>query len=373
MAGAFSTSIDVVIPSIRLDTENLLNALRMDVPHGVDLHYYIVSDNPRLQPCEFEHDGNPVRVIANEENLGAALSRNVGLEAGAGEYVLFIDDDVTVPPDILSRYLTAIEGDPAAPGYVGPTRFPDPVNSFTRGIRKSGMLYFFGLPNSSRHMAWGTTSNLMVRRSAVGNIRFSESFPKHGGGEDIDFCIRIVERDGRWFKTVPEARVRHPWWRGGKRSYARFFRWAVGDSRLVRLHPGHAYRDFPNMSESLTIGTAALGCASVTGVVEPGTVGIWAGLVILSEFLVEQRRGRMIDPRSGTRDGIEAAAIRLSSELGKFLGPLGRCETSCLFRRFDFTCTGETIRFERMFSKAKFALFSISVPVSYWLGLLWSS
>ena len=372
MARSDRTSIDVVIPSIRLDAKELLAALRIDAPSGVDLNYYIVSDNPALESCRFEHNGSPVRVIANTENLGAALSRNVGLEAGRGRYVLFIDDDVEAPPDILRAYLSAIDEEPDAPGYVGPTRFPDPINSFTRGIRKSGMLYFFGLPESSRHMAWGTTSNLMVRRSAVGNIRFSKSFPKRGGGEDIDFCIRIAKRDGRWFKTVPEARVRHPWWGGGRRSYARFFRWAVGDSRIVRLHPEYAYRDFPNMSESLTIGIAALGCASVTGAVELGAVGIWAGLVILSEFLVEQRRGRMIDPESGTRDGIEAAAIRLSSELGKFLGPLGRCDTSCLFRRFDFTCTGETIRFERMFSRAKFVLFSISVPVSYWLSLLWS-
>ena len=368
MAGSDRISIDVVIPSIRLDPDGVIDSLRMDVPRGIDLCYYIVSDNPAMEPREFEYMGRPVRVIVNEDNLGASLSRNVGMDAGSGTYVLFIDDDVDVPPGILGAYLAAIEEDPDAPGYVGPTTFPDPINPFTRGIRKSGMLHFFGRPESSQAMAWGTTSNLMVRRSAADGVRFSAVFPRHGGGEDIDFCLRIAERTGRWFKTVPAARVRHPWWRGGGRSYARFFRWSLGDSRLPRLHPKYAYRDVPNMSESLAFGCAAFGCASLAGVVPAASVGIWAGMAILSEFAVEQRRVRITDPGSSVRDGIEAAAIRLSSELGKFLGPLGRGNLSNLFMRFDFMCAGEAIGFERMFSRSKFVLFSASIPAAYWLG-----
>ena len=369
MAGPGRIGIDVVIPSIRLDPDGVIDSLRMDVPRGVNLHYYIVSDNPAMEPREFKYAGRPVRVMVNEEDLGAALSRNVGMDAGSGTYVLFIDDDVDAPPGILDAYIAAIKEDPGAPGYAGPTAFPDPINPFTRGIRKSGMLHFFGRPEAGQAMAWGTTSNLMVRRSAADGIRFSAAFPRHGGGEDIDFCLRIAERAGRWFKTVPAARVRHPWWRGGRRSYARFFRWSLGDSRLPRLHPRYAYRDVPNMSESLAFGCAALACASLAGVVPPIAAGMWAGLAILSEFVVEQRRVRITDPGSSVRDGIESAAIRLSSEIGKFLGPLGRGSLSHLFMRFDFMCTGETIGFERMFSRSKFVLFSVSVPATYWLGI----
>ena len=88
----------------------------MEVPPGVDLHYYIVSDSQDLQPGEFEHNKNPVRVIVNTKSLGAPLSRNVGLDAGTGRYVLFIDDDVIVPPDILYSYLAAIKDEPNASG-----------------------------------------------------------------------------------------------------------------------------------------------------------------------------------------------------------------------------------------------------------------
>ena len=372
MAGADRTSIDVVIPSIRLDTERLLEALYMEVPSGVDLRYYIVSDNQDMQSGEFEHNGNPVRVIVNTENLGAPLSRNVGLDAGAGQYALFIDDDVVIQPNILHAYLAAIREEPDASGYVGPTVFPDPVNSFTRGIRASDMLTFFALPIARQHMSWGTTSNLMVRRNAIGNVRFSEAFPKHGGGEDIDFCLRIVSDSGKWFRTVPGARVSHPWWKGAGRSYTRFFRWAVGDSSLVRLHPQYMYRDVPSMTETLVFGTAALGCAAlVAGAVPPAMVGIWVGLVVCSEFAIEQARVRVNHHGFTMRDALESAAIRLSNELGKFLGPLGRRDVSCLLKRFDYFTTGESIPFEKKISRAKFALFSVSVPLSYWLGLLW--
>ena len=175
------------------------------------------------------------------------------------------------------------------------------------------------------HMSWGTTSNLMVRRSAIGGIRFSEAFPRHGGGEDIDFCLRVVAGNGKRFRTVPNAQVRHPWWRKAGRSYTRFFRWAVGDSQLVRLHPQYMYRDVPSMTETLVFGTAALGgMVLATGAVPSAMVGIWAGLVVCSEFAIEQVRARTNHPEATVFDAFESAAIRLSNEMGKFLGAIGQ-------------------------------------------------
>lgn len=365
------TTIDVVIPSIRLDTERLLGALRMNVPSGVRLRYYVVSDNPKLRTGEIVHDGCPVRIIVNEENLGAPLSRNVGLEAGTGQYILFIDDDVSISPDMLGPYLDAIRVDPDAPGYIGPTLFPDPVNSFTRGIVASSMLTFFEMPANPRLMSWGTTSNLMVRRRAVGDVRFSAVFPKHGGGEDIDFCLRIAANAGRWFRTVPDAAVRHPWWRGAGRSYVRFFRWAFGDSRLVRLHPRYAYWCIPGMVETLAFGIAAAGCLAIMGTVPPAMVGIWAALVVGSEFAVEQFHVRSHHPGASTGAALEAAAIRISNDIGRFWGHLSRGDVSCVFRRFDYVCTGEWKPQERRFVRTKFALFAGTALGAYWLSLLW--
>lgn len=358
------TSIDIVIPSIRLDMERVLEALEMNVPHDVDVSYYVVSDNPKLVSRDFEYKGRSASLIVNAKCLGAPLSRNVGLDAGSGQYVLFMDDDVRASPDILSQYLDAITKEPDAPGYVGPTLFPDPANRFTRGILASGMLTFFLLPRWRQHMLWGTTSNIMVRRDAVGNIRFSKEFPPQGGGEDIDFCLKITARAKRPFRTAPGATVRHPWWGNGRRSYARFFRWAVGDSRLARLHPQYAYRDVPCMTEALVFGNIVLGVLAVTGLVPLATLGVWAAATICSEIAIEGAHVKSHHPKSSIRDMIEASLIRLSNEVGRFLGHLSRGDVARVFVRFDVLGTGEWLPMEKKFARAKFALFSVTAPLS---------
>lgn len=364
-------TIDIIIPSIRLDTKKLLDALALKVPANVKIRYIVVSDNPDLRSDEFVHDGHPVRVIVNAENLGAPLSRNVGLEIGTGQYILFIDDDVKIHPNLLYPYMSAMAEDPGAPGYVGPTLFPEPINSFTRGILASGMLTFFELPSVPRQMYWGTTSNLMVRRSAVGNVKFSEKFPKHGGGEDIDFCLQMTANAGKPFRTVPEAAVRHPWWGNGRRSYARFFRWAFGDSQMVRMHPKFVYLDVPDIIEALSIGTAVMASMALAGIIPQFMIAVWAGLVTASELAVECMHVRSHHADSSVHACIEAAAIRISSQIGRFLGPLSRGDIRCIFRRFDYIGTGEWKPLERRFTFTKFALFMASIPASYGLVLLW--
>ena len=146
----------------------------------------------------------------------------------------------------------------------------------------------------------------------------------------------------------------------------------MGDSSMVRLHPQYMYRDVPSMFETLVFGTAIiLSSAAFAASSIPFTMaGIWVGLVICSEFAIEQVRARVNHPGFTALDAFESAAIRLSNELGKFLGPLSRRDVTCMFKRFDYFCTGESIPFERKISRAKFAMFSASVPIAYWLSLL---
>ena len=107
----------------------------MPVPEGVEARYYIVVDRPDSPdddpPLEFP-DRQNVTVIRNPGNLGAHASRNRGLEAGSGKYVLFLDDDVEPLPGLLQAYKEAITTRPDSVGFVGVAEFPKPTNSFTR-------------------------------------------------------------------------------------------------------------------------------------------------------------------------------------------------------------------------------------------------
>lgn len=354
-------NIDIVIPSIRMGPEVLKSLLRMDVPPEIMLRYYVVIDNPSDSIKNLQVDGGSIRLIINEQNLGAPASRNVGLESGTGGYVLFLDDDVTPSPDLLQAYVSAIRAHPDAPGYVGQTKFPNPFNSFTRGVRTSDILTFFDISSTRECVAWGTTSNLLLNKKHVGDIRFSSKFPKHGGGEDIDFCLRIIAKNGQWFRSVPDAIVYHGWWKKGRRSYSRFFRWAFGDSRLPKIHLQNRYYNFPNMIEMLVLGLPIIGGLVLAGLTSLSAFGIWVGLVFLSEFVVEGHRAKTRYPISSIKDGMEATIVRLSNDLGRVAGFLRRGSFTSFFERFDYFITRESIPFERKIAMKKFALFCLSL------------
>jgi GT2 family glycosyltransferase len=296
-------------------------------------------------------------VIGNDGNLGAHVSRNRGLEEGNSDYVLFLDDDVEPFPNLLEGYREAIEKYPDAPGFVGSSRFPNPVNSFTRGTVASDILTFWDISETRSELTWGITANLLVSRKATGPIRFSLGFPKRGGGEDIDFCLNIVGRTGKPFRAAPNAPVHHPWWDGGSRQYRRFARWAYGDGQLPTLHRRHRYYNAPNMVETIFLGSSILIPAATLGLVSIAKVAIFFGLVGLIEFSAEAVRLRYRERRSSLFTSIEATLVRISNDLGRISGNLGRKHLLGFGERFDYFTTGESVKYERQIAVPKFLLF----------------
>ena len=58
---------------------------------------------------EYAKKDNRIKVIENSENKGAALTRNVGIDAAAGDYIYFIDADDYVDEKYLENMLSTIE------------------------------------------------------------------------------------------------------------------------------------------------------------------------------------------------------------------------------------------------------------------------
>jgi hypothetical protein len=348
--------MDVVIPTIRLDPFFLQGLLHMPIPPRLRLRYYVVVDQaaPSI-PGELRGvlSRDCVTLLVNERSRGAAESRNRGFAAGDGEFVLFLDDDVVPGSSLLSEYLSAIAADATgSPGYVGVTRFPPPINGFTRGVLASDVLTFFDLAAQRPWMEWGVTANLCVRRSCVAGVPFDPTFPRGGGGEDIDFCLRMRDLAGRPFRAVPSAEVRHPWWNKGRRSYRRFFRWAYGDSRLPLLHPHHRYLNFPTLPELWILLFLAMPFLAWQGMAPE------AGLFLVgsaaAEFLVDYMKLCSRNPRMSPLSSIEATVVRLSNDLGRLLSHVKQMRITGLLERFDYFGTGESIAYERMVSGAKF-------------------
>jgi GT2 family glycosyltransferase len=353
-------TIDVIVPTVRPNPRAMRAILGMDVPLGVDVNYYIVVDNPKASVRESVStfgDRENVKILRNDGNLGAHISRNRGLDEGTSDYLLFLDDDVEPYPTLLQEYREAIERYPDAPGFVGSSRFPNPVNSFTRGTLASDILTFWAISETRSELAWGITANLLVSRKAIGPICFSPKFPKRGGGEDIDFCLNIVSRTEKLFRAAPKASVHHPWWNDGSRQYRRFARWAYGDGQLPTLHRRYRYYNAPNMVETLFLGALVLIPAAGMGLVSLGKVAAFFALVGLIEFGAEAVRLRSRQQGARLLTSVEATLVRISSDVGRITGNLKRRHLLCFGERFDYFVTGESIKYERKVAVPKFFLF----------------
>lgn len=353
--------IDIVIPSVRPEELDFLSLLIMKVPKGIYVNFYIIIDCPGHVEFESIIDENRKIVVkSNLCNIGAAASRNRGIDLCGGDYVLFIDDDVVPEEDLIEAYHRRILENPNCPGFVGRTKFPNPINQFTYGIIESDILTFFNISVTRKNSLWGTTSNLLIRLDVIGDYRFGTKFPKAGGGEDIDFCLNILKEGKYSLENAPEALVEHGWWNGGRRSYRRFFRWAYGDSVLPMLHSKFRYFNYPNLIETAVIFVPLLIIISFFLGISLVVIPIYVALSFLLELYWETIRVKRIRPSAKSIHAVEGAIVRLSNDLGRITANLSRFRMTGFFERFDYFTTGESIQFERKIAMAKFTSFIIT-------------
>ncbi len=245
--------IDIIIPSFRAQPEYVLPILQLDVPAGCTARFYLVIDNPGIIPdkaIQLMADKGMVTLIINPQNMGTSYTRNTGIDICSGDWILFLDDDVSVSPGLLHSYKRAFDLYPEEIGFIGLVTLPPPSSDFTRAVVASGAINIFGVAARKHHFAWGATANMMISRKATGNIRFSLLYPKAGGGEDIDFFLKVRKANNyKDYKTVKDAEVWHPWWNGGRLNLLRSFRYGQGTAWLIKLNPEYTRYDFPNTPE----------------------------------------------------------------------------------------------------------------------------
>ena len=261
-------TLDVIVPSYRAPLSTLQTILSLKFPRKISVQFIIIFDNPSEEvrdicmQIECINKDNPfVRVRQNRQNLGASASRNRGLAESSSDWVLFLDDDVIPDDKIITEYATCISNYPEAIGFVGLTRIPAPTNALQAGVIMAGVTFFWSAAQifpERTEIPWGVTANLCSRRTAV---RFDESYPHTGGGEDIDYCLNTAEylrgRQGfSGFVVAPTAIASHPWWDNGKPHCIRFYKWATGDGYLNDKFRDLTYRTSPNLVEAIILATA---------------------------------------------------------------------------------------------------------------------
>ncbi len=212
--------ISIVIPTFnRIEqlSEVLDHLLASDTAGFDDIEILVVDDGgsePALTTVESKEASWPFRLQCIEQsNSGPAAARNNGFRRAANEIVLFVDDDVLVPPDLLGGHVEAHTRNPNSVvfglyPYVEPSistpayRYLDKLERDARSeVAMSGGEYIH-----SRILASG---NLSVERSTFADLGgvYDETL-KTPMAEEIELALRL-ERLGIPIIYVPALDALH--------------------------------------------------------------------------------------------------------------------------------------------------------------------
>ncbi len=162
----------------------------------------------------------PVRLIRNAENIGCSLARNQGIAQAAGEFLVFIDNDVAPRtrawlPRLHEAIMRAPKIGMAGPKLVYPTAAAV-IQCAGVGISRRGHVCFRGRGQPNDAPAFAAPADVQCLISACLMVR--AELPKRHGGfdpvfhpvqfEDFDLCYRYREQGWRAVYT-PTAEMYH--------------------------------------------------------------------------------------------------------------------------------------------------------------------
>jgi hypothetical protein len=306
-----------------------------------------------------------VRVVVHSRNRGASAARNTGLVASSADWVLLLDDDVKPEPHLLDAYIGATLRYPNAAVLVGHTQLPvEDGRRFARAIKVAGVAYMFGVAQHLRHPPWGVTANLCVRGRTRAPIYFGHAFPRTGGGEDIDFCLRLKSKTED-VVAVPAAVVHHPWWGHDLPSNLKHVvGWAKGDSLCIGSNPSRAFLAAPNWLEFLLLMALVSpwllsSCAPASGVGYLGTVVLAIPFVQVA-MLTGQHWQHC---NSDLVVSVMAAMLLMAQDTTRAACHLARGDLHRLCLRFDWF-DGQSVSGTAAIRRRSFVAFAVYCAVS---------
>jgi len=196
-------------PELRVALESLRHQLYLD------FEVVVVAG-----PCSDGTDellaevGDSVRVVRNDE-VHISRSRNLGIDAAAGEIVAFMDDDAIPAPSWLAGFADAF-ADPDLAGAGGFVRLPDGIGWQQRWAvcSRAGDATAVSEPPGEEHSRPGADpfvytlgTNAAFRRSALEAVDgFDEEIEYYQ--DETDLCARLIDA-GLRVRQIDTAEVIH--------------------------------------------------------------------------------------------------------------------------------------------------------------------
>jgi HAD superfamily hydrolase (TIGR01662 family) len=221
---------DIVIPtvgrpSLAVLLDGLAGTLALPLPK-----VFVVDDRPTGDPLAPAQLGAGLRVLRSG-GRGPAAARNTGWRAADADWVVFLDDDVEVPPGWWPALLADLAGQPPeVAGVQGRITVPLPADRRPTDFERNTA----GLADAR----W-ITADLAYRRAALQAVGgFDERF-RRAYREDSEIALRML--DAGYRLCLGDRRTRHPVRPADRWISVRQQRGNADDVLMCRLH-GRTWR-----------------------------------------------------------------------------------------------------------------------------------
>lgn len=190
-----------------------------------DYKVIVVNDGSKDKTCsvvENQRRKNPrIQLIDFKENRGRGFARHEGVKKSKGDYIIFVDADITLPENWLGKVMPYLEQFDA----VGGIAIPDGDSTYI--CQK-----FCLEPKPLPHTNGITGSNSIYKRSVFDKIILD---PQLRGGEDTDIVLKMVQ-SGYKIKLLNNLIVNHKEDITFKRSLKRMFSFGKGATNLLYVY-----------------------------------------------------------------------------------------------------------------------------------------
>jgi glycosyltransferase involved in cell wall biosynthesis len=241
----------IIIPSFnRADEIRELLASITQLEFPTERFEVIVADDGSIDTTadiveESRHRDLFTLYYYTQKNQGPGSARNMGVSRAKGNFFIFVDSDVTVPPEWLTEIDTVLQMHPAD-AFGGPDTyrkdFPvllKAINySMTSFITTGGLRGKKGKKMAKfypRSFNMGVSRELWQQIGGFGSLRH---------GQDIEFSNRII-RSGARVAFIEKAKVFHKRRTNFRRFFRQVFNWGMARINLYKvdksmLEPLHA-------------------------------------------------------------------------------------------------------------------------------------
>jgi len=190
-------TISLLIPVCDYDIVALVHSMKSSIGRIPELIEIIIGDDGSTAENRAKYralEGDGVRLIVSEKNIGRAAIRNrLALEA-KGDYLLFIDSDAMIPATAdlyLQKWISVLGYARVISGGIlyheSPPGDPDRILRWIYGIRREQRKA--SDRNKHPHASF-TTFNVLIDRNIFSMLRFNEELRQYGH-EDTLFSYQL--------------------------------------------------------------------------------------------------------------------------------------------------------------------------------------